>query len=64
MEKSKRYDEHWYVFLKGAIMSNIKEQRLKDLDYAFIHGQVVFAWTSGLITQEQANELSDMLPDY
>ena len=29
-----------------------------------MHGQVMFARTAGLITEEQKKELADMIPEY
>lgn len=54
--------DKWYRYLKGKIMS--ESRTCGELGHAFVHGQVLFARTAGLITEEQKDKLSDMIPDY
>jgi hypothetical protein len=55
-------EKEWYEYLKTKIMS--EGWVCGKVDYAFMHGQVLFARTAGLITEEQKKELSDMIPEY
>ncbi len=52
----------WYEYLKNQIM--LESWACGKVDYAFRHGQVMFARTAELITKEQMEELSDMIPEY
>jgi len=52
----------WYEYLKNEIMS--ESWVCGKVDYAFRHGQVMFARTADLITEEHMKELSDMIPEY
>ena len=57
MDKNK-----WYK----SLLKEINEMTSKSFPClnAFVHGQVFFAFTAGLITSEEMKELSDMIPEY
>lgn len=54
--------ENWYEYLKR----NIKSEKWTggDTSYAFMHGEVCFACLCGIISEEQRDELTDMIPEY
>jgi len=52
----------WYEHLKNQIL--LESWVCGKVDYAFRHGQVMFARTAELITKEQMEELSSMIPEY
>lgn len=54
--------DNWYEYLKEEIIS--EKWRDGGIDCAFRHGRVLFAWTAGLISEEQKKELCDMIPEY
>lgn len=55
-------ENEWYEYLKKQIM--LESWVCRKIDYAFQHGQVMFARTAELITKEQMEELSSMIPEY
>ena len=54
-------DNYWYEWLRKQIESR---NLINNVECAFVHGQVQFAFISGLITLEQLNKLNDMIPAY
>ena len=54
-------DNYWYEWLRKQIESR---NLISTVECAFVHGQVQFAFISGLITLEQCNKLNDMIPAY
>lgn len=51
----------WYKYLKEKIKT---DNFLTDTGYAFIHGQVLFAYSAELITEKQKDELCKIIPEY
>ena len=51
----------WYKWLKEQIQSR---DFVRTTECAYMHGQLCFAYISELITNEQKEELVDLIPEY
>ncbi len=54
-------ENNWYEWLKNQVNNRGVN---KSVDCAFMHGQIIFACVAGLITEEQKDELTAMIPEY
>lgn len=52
---------NWYDWLKEQIESR---NFIRTTECSYMHGQVAFAYISELITEEQKEELVNLIPEY